>query len=78
MYSAEVSRTNPTLFVFLVDQSLSMSDTMTDGSVAQPKMAFVADAINQLLSALAIRCAKDDGVRDYFSIAVIGYGNEIR
>lgn len=78
MYSAEVSRTNPTLFVFLVDQSLSMSEMMTEGSVAQTKMAFVADAINRLLSDLAIRCAKDDGVRDYFSVAVIGYGKEIR
>lgn len=77
MYSAEVSRANPTLFVFLVDQSLSMGDMIADGSGVQSKKDVVADAINRLLSGLVIRCAKEDGVRDYFYVAVIGYGKEI-
>jgi len=77
MYTAEVSRSNPALFVFLVDQSLSMSDMMADPDIAQPKEDFVADAINRLLSDLSIRCAKEDGIRDYFHVALIGYGREI-
>jgi hypothetical protein len=34
----------------------------------------VADAINRLLSELTIKCAKEEGVRDYFHVAVLGYG----
>jgi hypothetical protein len=34
----------------------------------------VADAINRLLTELSVKCAKEEGVRDYFHVAVIGYG----
>jgi len=37
----------------------------------------LADAINRLLQNLVIRCAKEEGVRDYFSVCVIGYGNRV-
>jgi hypothetical protein len=37
----------------------------------------LADAINHLLQNLVIRCAKEEGIRDYFSIGVIGYGNKV-
>jgi len=37
----------------------------------------VADAINRLLQNLVIRCAKEEGVRDYFYAGVIGYGTSI-
>ena len=75
-YSAEISRNNPTLFVFLIDQSGSMGDGLPD----QPnyrKADAVADAINKLLQSLVLRCAKEEGVRDYFSVCVIGYGNKV-
>jgi hypothetical protein len=75
-YSAEISRTNPTLFVFLIDQSGSMADVLPD----QPnrrKADALADAINRLLQNLVIRCAKEEGVRDYFNVSVLGYGNRV-
>ena len=75
-YSAEISRNNPTLFVFLIDQSGSMGDGLPD----QPnrrKADAVADAINHLLQSLVLRCAKEEGVRDYFNVSVIGYGNKV-
>jgi hypothetical protein len=34
----------------------------------------VADAINKLLQNLVIKCAKAEGVRDYYHAGVIGYG----
>ena len=40
----------------------------------QRKCDVVADALNRLLSELTIKCAKEEGVRDYFSVSVIGYG----
>ena len=72
-YSAEVSRSNPACFLFLIDQSGSMSDPW--GKESAKKIAEgVADIINKLLQNLIIKCAKSDGVRDYFHIGVLGYG----
>ncbi len=73
MYSAEISRTTPAAYVFLVDQSASMNERMQAGMT---KAQFVADVINRTLRDLIIRCTREDGVRDYFDIAVIGYGGD--
>ena len=75
-YSAEISRVNPTCFVFLVDQSASMNDPI-GGDTPQRKADVVADAINRLLTELSVKCAKEEGVRDYFHVAVIGYGSSV-
>lgn len=72
-YVAEISRNNPSSFIFLVDQSASMVDPI-GGEVPERKAEVVADALNRLLRELAIRCAKEEGVRDYFYVAVLGYG----
>jgi hypothetical protein len=77
MYSAEISRANPTCFVFLLDQSRSMEDRIGGEDGAQSKEDVVADAINRLLQELAIKCAKEEGVRDYFYISAIGYGKSV-
>lgn len=71
-YVAEISRTNPSCFIFLVDQSASMVDPIGDARTS--KADVVADALNRLLTGLAIRCAKEEGVRDYFYVSVLGYG----
>jgi hypothetical protein len=73
MYSAEISRANPTSFVFLIDQSASMQDQIGSGE-GERKCDVVANALNRLLSELTIKCAKEEGVRDYFHVSVIGYG----
>jgi len=73
MYSAEISRANPTSFVFLLDQSASMQDQIGSGE-GRRKSDVVADALNRLLQELTIKCAKEEGVRDYFYVSVIGYG----
>ena len=76
-YSAEISRANPTCFLFLIDQSESMKDPIGGGDVPMQKAEAVADAVNRLLSELSIKCAKEDGVRDYFHVGVIGYGAKV-
>lgn len=76
MYSAQITRTNPTCFVFLVDQSASMEDVIGSGE-GRRKCDVVADALNRLLSELALICAKEEGVRDYFHVSVIGYGASV-
>lgn len=94
-YQAEISRSNPSCFVFLIDQSGSMGEVMdptnaqamdkpvnidgqtyTHTASGPTKAQAVADAINRLLQNLAIKCAKSEGVRDYYSVAVIGYGGD--
>lgn len=74
-YEAEISRRNPTCFLFLIDQSGSMGDAVGDGS-GRRKADALAEALNRLLMDLCIRCTKDirEGVRHYYDIGVIGYG----
>ena len=44
------------------------------GNPDKSKAQGVADAINRLLQNLTLKCAKSDGIRDYFHVGVIGYG----
>jgi len=76
-YEAEVSRSNPSAFVFLIDTSGSMLDPFGGGN-GRRKAEGVADAINQLIQNLAIKCSKSEGIRDYYEIGVISYGREVK
>ena len=94
-YTAEISRTTPSCFLFLIDQSGSMQDALDPSDVQAPdkpmavdgrryaqsasgrtKAQVVADAVDRLLQSLAIKCAKQEGVRDYYHVGVIGYGGD--
>jgi hypothetical protein len=86
MYTAEISRQNPSMFLFLLDQSGSMQDMFGGGNTASStegmasgasKAQGIADAINRILQNLCIKCAKEEGVRDYFHVGVIGYGTQV-
>lgn len=73
-YTAEISTSNPSCFLFLIDQSGSMDDPFGAGESQRKKADSVADAINRLLQNLVIKCAKSEGVRDYYYAGVLGYG----
>lgn len=70
-FTAEISRSNPTALLFLVDQSGSMDDKMASG---RSKAHQVADVLNRTLATLIMRCTKSEGTRNYFDIGVIAYG----
>jgi hypothetical protein len=76
-YSAEISRDNPSCFLFLVDQSTSMEEEISAGDGTQQKATGVADTMNRWLQELSIKCAKSDGVRDYYHVGVLGYGKKV-
>ncbi|MDR1975607.1 MAG: hypothetical protein LBQ18_01300 [Campylobacteraceae bacterium] len=71
---AQINRKNPTAFLFVVDQSLSMGYVMP--SVNKPKAKHVADVINRTILNLIDLCNKADGIRDYFHIGIIGYNGK--
>ena len=73
-YTAEISRTSPTAFLFLVDQSGSMQDTMENG---KSKAQFVSDVLNRTLATLITRCTKSEGTRDYFEVRAVLRGERV-
>ncbi|RYY02189.1 MAG: VWA domain-containing protein [Gammaproteobacteria bacterium] len=73
-YTAEISRTSPTAFLFLVDQSGSMQESMGNG---KSKAQFVSDVLNRTLATLITRCTKSEGTRDYFEVGVLGYSGSV-
>lgn len=75
-YSAEISRTNPACVLILIDQSKSMEEPFA-GQPDKLKSEGVADAVNRLIQNMVLKCAKIDGVRDYFHVGLIGYGGEL-
>jgi hypothetical protein len=75
-YVAELSRSSPTCFLFLIDQSSSMAEAI-GGQADIPKAQAVADGINRLLQNLVLKCAKSGGIRDYFHAGVLGYGGRV-
>jgi hypothetical protein len=76
MYSAQITRSNPTCIVLLLDQSGSMSDPFS-GDTASKKSDFVAEVVNHTLHDLVIRCTKTEEVRNYYYVAVVGYGRVV-
>jgi hypothetical protein len=54
-----------------------MVDRIGGTEEVQRKADVVSDAINRLITDLGIKCAKEEGVRDYFHVAVIGYGQTV-
>ena len=76
MYSAQITRANPTCIILLIDQSGSMSDPFS-GDSSRKKADFVAEVVNHTLHDLVIRCTKTEEVRNYYHVSVIGYGRHV-
>jgi hypothetical protein len=72
-YTAEINRTHPGCVLFLIDESFSMSDPMNS---EKSKAQTVADILNRTLQNLIVRCGREEGVRDYFEIGVLGYSQD--
>ncbi|TAE24117.1 MAG: VWA domain-containing protein [Cytophagales bacterium] len=73
-YTASIMRQNPTAFVFLIDQSGSMSEPTHYRGLACSKAEAVAQIVNQTLLELLLRSQKGDEIRHYYDVSLIGYG----
>ena len=73
-YTAQITRNTPTAFICLIDQSVSMQKYTTLYGEEMPMAEAVARIVNHQLNELVLRCVKGSETRDYYDIAIIGYG----
>ena len=73
-YTAQITRSTPTAFIFLIDHSASMHRTTTYNGETMTLSEAVARIVNSQIKELISRCVKSNEIRHYYDIAVIGYG----
>ncbi len=76
MYTQSITRAHRTAFVLLIDGSGSMTEQIRFRGRLTTKADAVAAITNDLLFELVERARRDDGVRDYYDIAVLGYSGD--
>ncbi|MDO9035806.1 MAG: hypothetical protein Q7U51_11455, partial [Methanoregula sp.] len=70
----EISRSNPTCYIFLIDQSGSMNEVIAN-EPGRLKAEVLKDIVNRFLTNLVLLCKDPKGqVKDYYYVSVIGYG----
>lgn len=76
-YQRRLDRSAPGCIMFLVDQSGSMAEPVA--GEPRSKADAVAEALNNLLYELVIRCVKgeSDSPRHYYDVGLIGYGANV-
>ena len=77
MYDKKVTSHEPTLLILLLDQSVSMSETMTETEQGEVySIAKIAKIISDTFLYTAFRqCVRGNESKAYIDLAVIGYGN---
>ncbi|MCX4358272.1 MAG: VWA domain-containing protein [Rikenellaceae bacterium] len=75
-YDTLITRKNPSLFMFMLDCSASMSERIVYNGVMMSKMEALGRIINTSLEEIKSRCRREDGYYDYFGLSVLGYGND--
>ncbi len=76
MYTQEITRTHRTAFVIVLDRSKSMQEPIHFGKLTMTKAEALAYIANSLITELIDRCRRIDALRNYYDIAVVGYGND--
>ena len=76
MYSQSISSKKPSLFVFLVDTSASMSDEWVSSKAGLTLSDSAATAINEILYDLATRACMKEGIVDRVHVGVYSYGDD--
>lgn len=76
MYSQEITRHNRSAFIIVLDRSGSMQEQICFGRTQQSKAEILSHTAGMLVSELIDRCRRYDELRDYYDLAVVGYGND--
>lgn len=77
-HTQSITRNHRTAFVILIDGSGSMAEKTRYRGRETAKAEAVASITNDLLFELIERARRDDGVRDYYDIAVMSYSGDDR
>lgn len=78
MYKQEITQRHRTAFLIAIDQSQSMLEKVCLNGQEMTKAQAVAEITDYLLNELILRAQRDDEVRNYYDIAVLGYSdNEV-
>lgn len=75
-YDKPITRKDPSMFLFMLDCSASMSEPIEYNGVEMTKSDALSRIINITLEEIKSRCRREEGFYDYFHIAVIGYGDD--
>ncbi len=75
-YEQPINTRNPTLMIFLLDQSGSMAEPWGIDAT-RTKAQGVAEAVNGLINVLVSECCRGTVVRDRYFLGVVGYGREL-
>jgi hypothetical protein len=75
-YTEPIDRRNPTFFLFLIDQSGSMSLPFA-GQTGKTKAQGVADAINRIIQELVFGCSLGLEIADRYYMGLMGYNGTI-
>lgn len=76
MYSKEITHNNRVAIVIAIDQSSSMSGRMTKNDWNISKAEAVAMVTGRLIDEMLLRSRRDNGYRNYYDIALIGYSED--
>ena len=76
MYTARITREHRTAFIILCDHSGSMAEEVEYGGTVSSKADALAAIINMMLEELINRSRREEGIKDYFDIGLIGYSGE--
>ncbi|MDE6482754.1 MAG: VWA domain-containing protein [Rikenellaceae bacterium] len=75
-YDTLITRKNPSMFMFMLDCSASMSEHIVYNGIGMSKTEALGRIINTSLEEIKSRCRREDGYYDYFGLSVLGYGND--
>ncbi|MEG1672818.1 MAG: VWA domain-containing protein [Alistipes sp.] len=76
MYTQSITHTRRTAFVLAVDCSSSMTEQVSFNHRPMSKAQAVAMVTNRLLFELTERARRNEGIRDYYDVAVVGYSGD--
>ena len=78
MYTQEITRCHRTAMVIAIDQSCSMAERLCFNGNDMSKAEIVSLVTGRLIDELLLRSLRDNGYRNYYDVAIIGYrGNEV-
>lgn len=76
MYTHEITRRHRSAFILVIDRSASMQEMVRMGNRKMTKAQALTLISSSMITELIDRCRRTDALRNYYDIAVVGYGDD--